>query len=437
MKIGQCLKYSCTVLLASLAAGGWTPPLAQAESLAGASGLAVYERKSITILQQAGGEFDALYKQAFLRLGRFTYHPIAMSERSLKISHADAVRDFVAAVRAQKERQAGKIAAQGAESDPKFQGIVLTGEQLDRVVRSSYVLAPGWHYGIPYLSEPSSHVDSRGNETISLTARVPLTLYNEIYEVESGKRLADQAITQEVSITLGMEIPAKANERERDWRLQDLERQKQQALEGMPEHTFRHAAPATANSLLESLITTVRRLDPFILKSYITADPAGDSLRMRFGQDNGVQYDSGWRVFKKIKQEDRFELEPVGFIKVREIGELDSLAQTIIEGKTFSLGDQLIEIPQNGYDIGLRFGMSPFLMAARNSSLLYHDGVDEYPIGTAQAASTLAPAVALTAEADLAPFFAQKLLSETYATLELAGMLSSPFFGFELLAGLK
>lgn len=355
-------------------------------------GIKVSGKSLISILQPNSHSLYELFTNSFKAQGRFEYFPIGYKNDT----RIPSARKFIATFRGYLKDNAGMITSKDAKPDFKFGDVVITGEDLDKLVTSAFVMLPLWSYSPVTLLNETTHEEKDGSKEISVDATSILSLSNEIVNVETGLVLADVGGSWPVSKRISVKIPAGASKDERRDAMRDFEQEKELARVLPPDQVMAHDSLLAAGLMMGQVMTSVRRLDAFRLRTTLTADK-NSGLKMVLGGKTGVEYDSAFEVFRKVKVGDRLELQQAGFLKIRDMDDQFSAIQPIQESLGFEEGDQLLEHPQTGIDGVLRFGV-----------ISYDPWGGMY----------LNPALTFASEANLAPVFRTAALSETYLTAD-------------------
>lgn len=387
--------------LAALALSFAVPMIVPAAAFAAESvpaKLQVSDQKSaITILQPGPYPLYDLFTKRFVDQGRFDYYPISYRNDDKPMSVTELTEKFQKYLK----DNATAIASKGKKPDFKFGDVSLSGEQLDRMLSSAYVMAPRWSYGQPVVSEEKSVTDKDGVETITVEVSAPLKLVNEVINVQTGAVLGRQEFSQKVSKELKLRIPPKSSERDVKRWTQDFQAEKAQARR-LTEYRseadvqiacfkyFDKDASIAASTVMSFVMANVRKMDAFVLKSKITEN--NGSLKMLLGSEMGVVHDSVFNVYRRQNG----EMVNVGFLKVRDMDDKTSAFQGIRD-TGFEPDDQLVEHPQTGYDGGIKLGFATF---------------------DPKGGSALAPSLMFGGETNLAQMFKSSLLSETYVTAD-------------------
>jgi hypothetical protein len=381
---------SCSALLA-LGIALVAPAAYAQESVP--SRLQVTDQKSaITILQPAPHPLYDLFTDKFVELGRFDYFPLSYRNDTKQESIADLSTKFQKYL----NDNAAALAAKGKKPDLDFGGVVLTGEKLDKLLSSAYIMAPNWRFSPISLSDPKSVTDADGMETITVEAKSTLTLENEVVNVQTGKVIGKQSQIWPVSRKIELKAHSNESAAKRKVKQQIFDAEIKAATGADPMNYFKkNELAASTEIIMASVLSDVRKLDAFVLRSKLVED--NGSLKMLLGSNMGVTHDSTYNVYRN----ENGQMVNVGFLKVRDIQDGDSSIQGI-RNLGYEPDDQLIEHPRTGFDSGLKLGMTTF---------------------DPKGGSALAPALMLTAERNLAQQFKNSALSETYLTTDLNFML--------------
>lgn len=373
-----------------------------------AAGIQVSGKSLIAILQPSHHPLYELFTERFKAQGRFDYVPIGYRNDT----RVPGARQFISTFRSYLKQNAGMITSKDAKPDFKFGDAVITGEDLDKLVTSAYVMLPRWSYSPVVLLNEATHEEKDGSKEYSIEANSVLSLSNEIVNVETGLVLAEQGGFWPVSKRLSVKIPAGASSDERKEALRGFEAEKALAQVLPPEQVMGGNSAMAAGLIMSQVMTAARRLDAFRLRTTLTADKS-TGLKMVLGQKTGVEYDSAFEVFRKVKVGGRFDMQPAGFLKVRDMDANFSTIQPIQQSLGFEEGDQLVEHPQSGIDGVFRFGV-----------------ISYDPTG----GIWLNPALTVASEANLAPLLRSAALSETYLTADASFVIPDAAQG---LVGIK
>lgn len=327
--------------------------------------------------------------KAFNDQGRFKYVAVEIPGAENLESMRKELGKFLKA-------HAADYAGEGEVPDAKFGDVVLTPANVKAMLSSAYLFVPDLHVGPPtkdgkpgatYLDIIVYNVETGNPMKAAPGVQIPFS--DKIFP-ETVKKNPDRAIRADVAgdtlmpSGIGQAMASTANSL------------------SFAFTTFGKKPPTPEDLALREVLTAARRLDSFLLKSYVQSGPAGKKY-LPIGRNIGVELDSTFEVQKKVKVGSGFEFKPAGWVKVRQTEADKSQFQTIAEFASFETGDRLVERPQSGLDFSMRLGAAPFDLTGGNA---------------------LAPAAIFGGEYNLAPLTRLSLLSETYITGDFTAILN-------------
>ncbi len=365
------------------------------------------EKTFVSVLQPGDHPLYSLVTRRFQQQGRFNFLPIDYGS-----GNSIDIKDFIARFQQYQRENAGKLAGKGAP-DFKFGNVTITGKQIDKMVKSSFVIVPTWRSTPVVLGKEEVISNDDGTVTKKVKASAQLELQAEIISASSGVALGKLVRSEEVARTLTVTLGGPLGGSETAYEAAKEQVANRPVFVALNEETL-----ATADKVMTFIMTDTRKLEAFRLRTFFGASK-DNQLTFQAGSSLGVVHDSPFDVIRKVETDKGSNYEEVGFIKIRDLGENQATFQTIRDSVGFEEGDLLVEHPQSGYFGNLRFG------------ILSYD-----PFGGS--ANRIAPAVMIGGESDLGTLMRQNGLSETYATADFNLALgASGNVGAQTLVGIK
>lgn len=342
-----------------------------------------YQRKYISFFYPQDYALNEKLSQSFAAdFPRFDYH---LASTALEVS----LTDFLTQVQRYQASQAGAIAAGKTPEDQRFGDKVVSWSETQKIAQSAYVFVPRWQFESIELEGPYPENEDRpdGNWYMHAVSdvRLDMDLYNlkktglvpdhtvsDTWQAEreealkiSGsliRRAADAASTSDDPI----DLKEKLSSSERSRVLKELYKNRTFASEAqkvMRQRPERYMMSAAVKQLsMGGVIQEIRSLNEFLIRAEI-AEPnmQTDRIEISLGEGEtadrlGIRTDASYKVIEYIPQEGKLERREVGFMKVRERNQETLIAQPIIVGRDFELGDQVVEYPQRGLGFNLRGG---------------------------------------------------------------------------------
>lgn len=141
-----------------------------------------YERKSISVLAGEDHILNRLFTQGFVDLGRFDYDHIPVGKAS-----SDPMK-FLKQVKSYIKEVAGERAAGRAVPDKKFNDKVISGEDIEKISKAAYLLAPSFQWGNVSIGDVV-HPDRDDNDdkfdVVEMMVDFPLTLTTQVVSVDT------------------------------------------------------------------------------------------------------------------------------------------------------------------------------------------------------------------------------------------------------------
>ena len=330
----------------------------------------MYERKSISIFNPANSPFFPAYKEAFVSLGRFDYYPIA-APKSMDLD------GFIQAVIQYGKLNAKKQAQSRTLPDLKFKTIVVTKEDVEKIMNSAYIFFPKWSFGQTYIGPRRTDTDKNKKETTTVTVSCYFVLTTNIYD-NHFEEVDTISSTKLLTEDLKKEIKPEDSKQTRKYKEEVFQEEIEKARNTPSSVYFKSIALTWQDAMVVGVIpnhvTQARRLDPFIIKSKIVNyDRPRDVIYMTFGENQGIKMDNGYKIILKEQNKRGQTSKEIGFLKVREILKDKSGLQPIIMDKAnesdIGGGDQLIEYPKQGFNLYLKAGVAPLSQMAASVTL--------------------------------------------------------------------
>lgn len=342
-----------------------------------------YQRKYISFFYPQDYALNTKLSQSFAEdFPRFDYH---LASTALELS----LTDFLSQVQAYQSRHAGEIAAGKTPEDQRFGDKVVSWSETQKIAQSAYVFVPRWQFDTIELEGPYPEDEDRPDGDWYMHAvsdvRLDMDLYNlkktglvpdhtisDTWEAEREKairisgsmvrRAAESASTTSDPIDLSEKLSS--DERSRVLKALYTNRtfasEAQKVVRQRPERYMMDAAVKQLS--MGGVIQEIRSLNEFLIRAEI-AEPnmQQDRIEISLGEGEtaerlGIRTDASYKVIEYIPHEGELERREVGFMKVRERQSDTLIAQPIIVGRDFELGDQVVEYPQRGFGLNLRGG---------------------------------------------------------------------------------
>lgn len=342
-----------------------------------------YQRKYISFFYPQDYGLNEKLSQSFAEdFPRFDYH---LASTALELS----LTDFLAQVQAYQTLHAGEIAAGKTPEDQRFGDKVVSWSETQKIAQSAYVFVPRWQFDTITLEGPYPEDEDRPDGDWYMHAvsdvRLDMDLYNlkktglvpdhtisDTWEVEREKavrlsgslvrRAAESASTSSDPIDLSEKLSS--DERSRVLKAlynnRSFASEAQKVVRQRPERYMMDAAVKQLS--MGGVIQNIRSLNEFLIRAEI-AEPnmQQDRIEISLGEGEtaerlGIRTDASYKVIEYIPREGQLERHEVGFMKVRERQNDTLIAQPIIVGRDFELGDQVVEYPQRGFGLNLRGG---------------------------------------------------------------------------------
>lgn len=317
----------------------------------------LYARKTIAVFGERGDPAVAVVRGAFGAMERFDY-------AAIPIKACDELYTFLDRYEARLEETAAEQAARRLEPDDKFKEVVVDGADVDRIRRSAYALAPTFRFAPWVRAEAETKtIDRNGvrHQQTNVRFSSAFSFHLLVYDVAERKAIARFSDSDTLSYTITKEIAETDSRETRKLKEAGFIADLLAIEQGGPRARLYDQAVRRLGGMASNAVVWARKLDPFLIKSQvITADLSRDEVRMQFGRDLGVRTDHAYRVVRKRREaDDRFKLEPIGYLKVRSVDATTSVAQPLLVDETFGEGDQLLEMPRHDVYPGLRLGIAP------------------------------------------------------------------------------
>jgi hypothetical protein len=141
------------------------------------------------VIFQQDTALNQLYLQAFQDLGRFDY------DRTVVGVPVGAIPPFLTLIKNFVQRFAGERAAGRQIPDAKFRDKVISGQDIENVVKAAYVLVPEWEVGkattaIAPMKTPVVNPLGAKFNTVEGTVAIPVKLRSQIFQVSDGSEYA-------------------------------------------------------------------------------------------------------------------------------------------------------------------------------------------------------------------------------------------------------
>jgi hypothetical protein len=404
------------VLLAvTLGGGGLIPSLPGLLPAARAAEIEEYQRKYISFYQPRSSSYDTHLIRGFRQgMPRFDYHLLRVAGSRLPLL------EFLRLVKQYQQQNAGQLAGKKETDTVKFGDKVVTWSDTRRVMDSAYVMATDWRWGESRLANLRRREKNSSHWLIDLQADLDLTLdiyklagaapelYNtqtghwtigKTYELSNfgdvleivrdstgGEVDPDNPLIQGVIIEVLKQFPFYADLLKTD-----------PALSLAAE-----AESALAEDSFSGLLTDIKRLNDFVLKSQIeSADMRQDQVTVRLSGNEsvntlGIALDQGFKVIEYRLQDGREQPVEIGFTRVREFKDDFFRLQPIIVGRDYEPGDQMIEYPKTGGAFGLGLSLVPLGFAGQSQQDQVLQGVFDLEYSLAQTSGISELYLALT-----------------------------------------
>jgi len=390
-----------------------------------AANLSEFQRKYISLYQQAQNPLDAFLSRYFQReLPRFDYVLQGLdTEMSLP--------EFLVTVRNFQAEHAGELASGQEAPDLKVGEKVVTWSETQQLLNAAYVMAPRWQFSPIQIGGPEKPKD---DDNWYLSFRSQMTLHLPIYQIKpTGAEVLEQ-YSQNWEIVKLMPIVNLENLRERmekEWGyapdpsdskafLEQLRRLSPydqvfariesedpapammgiaaKALEAelLPGaqldkvtnqvldlalgslSVFPSDAMGQVNKLMEGvttlykmqeLVAKLRNHPDFAVKGQVMVHelprdrvtlslPSGETP-----QSLGLKLDQGYKIVEHFGPEQK-PIE-IGYLKLRQLGEKELLAEPIIAQRTFELGDQYLEYAKTDFQVNFKGGIGSLTLDPR------------------------------------------------------------------------
>lgn len=368
---------ACFLSLSTLAA---IPLQSQAQSADGQ--IERYQRKYISFFYPQNFPLNSKLLNAFQSdFPRFDYH---LASTALNLDFAEFLRQ----TQAYQNQRAGDLAANRELTDPRFGDKVVSWSETQKIAQAAYVFVPQWEFEEIELDGPYPQDRDRPSGDWFLDAKNQVRLNMSIWGLQGRPRQYDSvqnawtvrrkkvirvsgsAVERAAARAGSSEDPIDISKRltssEKSKILRELFRDSRvnRALnQVIAQNPYRFMMSAAEKSLgYGSVIGSVRRMPAFLIRAEVEdADMAADRVQIGVGagenaESLGLKLDGSYKITEYAETESGADTREIGWVKIRELKDDTVIAQPIIVGRDFELGDQVLEYPKSGVGFNLRGG---------------------------------------------------------------------------------